>query len=88
MDLAKSIMRLAEPPLLSKFPARINIGIAMRANLLIPSKMSWGIVATSRSVKSSIVITVLAPSETATGTPISMRPNSEINKNAMVIGSP
>ena len=74
--------------MLSKFPARINIGIAIRAKFVDTVKDELRYRRHARSVKRSIVITVLAPSETATGTPMSIRPNSEINKNAMVIGSP
>ena len=85
IDFAKSMIRLAEPPLLSKFPAKINIGIAISENLLIPSNISCGIVAMSISVKNIIVKTVLVPSETATGTPISISAKSRINKNAIVI---
>ena len=88
IDFAKSMIRLAEPPLLSKFPAKINIGIAISENLLIPSKIICGIIAIvspSKSVKNIIVKTVLAPSETATGTPISISAKSRINKNAIVI---
>gem|GEM_PF-6539021 len=39
----------------------------------------------SMSVKNIIVKTVLVPSETATGTPISISAKSRINKNAIVI---
>ena len=88
IDFAKSMIRLAEPPLLSKFPAKINIGIAISENLLIPSKIICGIIAIvspSKSVKNIIVKTVLAPSETATGTPISISAKRRINKNAIVI---
>ena len=47
--MTKSTSRLAMPPWFIRLPARIKKGIAVRLNLLMPTKMRWAPVTTDTS---------------------------------------
>ena len=84
---AKSTILLADEPLLINEPAKINIGIAIKAGLS-PVIIVSGTAKMSCDEKNIIVTTAETPKDTATGTPSKSKPKSKSIKTKTLIPNP